>query len=185
MLNLDFTDSPVLSTERLILRPLTPQDAGQIHKLRSDPAVNAYIGRAVSTGVPEAAAFIEKIRALISEHQGMYWGISLRQYPDLIGTICYWNFDLENAAIEIGYELLPEFQGRGLMSEAVKRVIAYGFEEMQAKIITAFLSTDNKSSVALLENAQFKLDDNYYANMHDNVKGAVTYTLRRPGTAAE
>jgi len=183
-MNLYFVDFPALKTSRLLLRQLENHDAEQIHKLRSDPAVNAYIGRSISTGVEEAAGFIKKITASIEHKQSMYWAISLREDAHLIGTICYWNFDVENDTVEIGYEMLPEFQGRGLMTEAIKRVIEYGFEEMKVKTITAFPSADNTGSVALLKNAGFKVTDKAYANSHQNVSDQVAYALTCPEVPA-
>jgi len=176
MMNVYFADFPVLKTERLLLRQLTLQDSKQIHKLRSDPAVNAHLDRAISTGLEDAAAHIR----MIINNRCMYWAICQPQDLSLLGTICYWNFDVENATAEIGYEILPEFQGKGLMTEAIKRVIGYGFEEMKAKTILAFPSSDNERSVAVLKNAGFKLDDQRYANTHDNVGNLATYTLTPP-----
>ncbi len=183
-MNLNFANFPVLTTERLVLRQLAHQDAAQIHQLRSDPAVNTYIGRVLSTGVEDAAAFIKKINDSILRNESMYWAISLQEDPGLIGTICYWNFDAANEAIEIGYEMLPAFQGSGLMKEAIIRVIGYGFEEMKVKIITAFPSADNDRSIALLINTGFKADGKSYVNTHGNVENMATYTLTRPATAA-
>ncbi|MES2105726.1 MAG: GNAT family N-acetyltransferase [Pseudomonadota bacterium] len=179
-MNLNFANFPVLTTERLVLRQLADQDAAQIHRLRSDPAVNAYVGRVLSTGVEEAAAFIRKINDSILRNESMYWAISLQEDPGLIGTICYWNFDTEHETIELGYEMLPAFQGKGLMKEAVIRVIGYGFEEMKAKTITAFPSADNDRSVALLINTGFKTDGKSYTNIHGDVENMATYTLIRP-----
>ncbi len=176
-MNLDFSTFPILKTERLILRQLTNKDAKQIHKLRSDPSVNRFIGRTNSTGVEEATEFIKKIVELVQNNQGMYWVIVLKDNTDLIGTICYWNFDVDNEIVEMGYEMLPEFQGKGIMIEAVKRVIEYGFKEMKAKTITALPSADNKSSIALLKKAKFNIDNKSFTNTHENVDNTITYIL--------
>jgi ribosomal-protein-alanine N-acetyltransferase len=95
-----------------------------------------------------------------------------------MGTVCLWNFDPENEIVEIGYEMLPEFQGRGIMSEAIKAVTAYTFEEIKAKIITAFPSADNVNSVAILKKLNFEFENKKYNNTHENVNNIVTYTLR-------
>ena len=95
-----------------------------------------------------------------------------------MGAVCCWNFDLENGILEIGYELLPEFQGKGIMTEALKVVIEYTFNEMKANIITAFPSSDNLSSVTILEKLNFEIENKPYNNKHDNVANIVTYTLR-------
>jgi ribosomal-protein-alanine N-acetyltransferase len=175
---LDFKNFPKLITERLLLRSLEDTDYELIHKLRSDEVVNAFVGRDNSSTLEKAKEFILKIQNLVERNEGLYWVIQLKRNNDLIGTVCLWNFDLENEIVEIGYEMLPEFQGKGIMSEALKKVIAYTFEEIKAKLITAFPSSDNINSVAILEKLNFELEDESYNNTHEKVDKLVTYTLR-------
>jgi ribosomal-protein-alanine N-acetyltransferase len=51
----------------------------------------------------------------------------------------------ENRA-EIGYELLPSFQGKGIMHEAISEVIEFGFQEMQLQTIEAWSKIENFNS---------------------------------------
>ncbi|WP_394778831.1 GNAT family N-acetyltransferase [Undibacterium sp.] len=176
-MNLHFTAFPVLHTARLLLRQPVPEDAARMHKLRADPAVNAYIGRANSTGEEDTLRHINSVNASVENRESLYWVIELQGKAGLIGTICYWNFDIASDTVEIGYEMLPEFQCRGLMREAVLRVIEYGFNDVQVKTITAFPSADNTRSVALLEKLHFTLDIGAFAHTHDNVANLLTYTL--------
>ena len=176
---LDFSIFPVIKTSRLVLRELSVQDALQIHALRSDPKIAAMTGRTPSTGIEDAMAHIYKIGKLIENNASIYWVISLLDSPSLIGTICLWNFDTENAIAEIGYELLPDFQGKGFMREAIAAVIKYGFEELKIKTITAFPSANNISSVKVLKMAGFKRDGKTYPNSHDDsVDNMATFSLR-------
>ncbi|MGY0036299.1 GNAT family N-acetyltransferase [Pedobacter sp. NJ-S-72] len=177
MKNLDFSNFPQLSTSRLKLRKLEDADAPAIHELRSDPAVNKFIGRTASTGITDALTHIAMINKLIQNNSSVYWAITLKD--TLIGTICLWNIDIPKQTVEIGYELIPGYQGKGLMTEAIKAVIHYGFEEIKAEIITAFPSTDNISSVKILENNGFKLSDEHYANSHETVENILTYLLKK------
>nr|WP_294875647.1 GNAT family N-acetyltransferase [uncultured Pedobacter sp.] len=181
MKNLDFSIFPVIKTSRLVLRELSAQDALQIHALRSDPKIAAMTGRTPSTGIEDAMAHIYKIGKLIENNASIYWAISLLDSPSLIGTICLWNFDTENAIAEIGYELLPDFQGKGFMREAIAAVIKYGFEELKIKTITAFPSANNISSVKVLKMAGFKRDGKTYPNSHDDsVDNMATFSLTLP-----
>ncbi|MNT84539.1 hypothetical protein D3C72_2245630 [compost metagenome] len=74
--------------------------------------------------------------------------------------------------------MLSEFQGKGIMTEAIKKVIEYAFEKIKAKIITAFPSSDNINSVSILKKMNFELENKKYNNNHENIKNLVTYTLR-------
>ena len=175
---LDFKIFPQLQTERLILRNIESTDAELIHKLRSDEVVNQFVGRDNSSTVEKAKEFILKIQNLVEKNEGLYWIIRRKENNDLVGTVCLWNFDTENEIVEIGYEMLPEFQRKGIMTEALKTVTAYTFEEIKAKIITAFPSEDNVNSVAILKKLNFEFEDKKYNNTHENVNNIVTYTLR-------
>ncbi|MFG4002135.1 GNAT family N-acetyltransferase [Flavobacterium aquidurense] len=177
---LHFKNFPQLRTDRLLLRNIESTDAELIHKLRSDEVVNQFVGRDNSSTLEKAKEFILKIQNLVEKNEGLYWIIRLKENNDLIGSVCLWNFDIEKEIVEIGYEMLPEFQGKGIMTEALKIVTAYTFEEMKAKVITAFPSSDNINSVAILKKLNFELENKKYNNTHENVTNLVTYTLRNP-----
>ena len=177
-MNLNFTNIPILTTERLVLRGLSEQDTGPIHQLQSDPVVNAFVGRDNSSTIEKAKAYIVKINNLIQQKECLYWAISSKKDNRFIGSVCLWNFDPENEIVEIGYEMLSEFQGNGFMSEALKAVIEFTFNTMEAKIITAFPSSDNSTSVNLLKKLHFNFENKPYNNKHENIKNITTYVLR-------
>lgn len=174
----NFKDFPKLITERLVLRNIKNTDVALIHKLHSDPIVNAFVGRENSSSLKKAEEYVLKMQNLIAKNECIYWTITEKGNNNLIGSICLWNFDIENDAVEIGYEMLSEFQGKGIMTEAIKKVIEYAFEKIKAKIITAFPSSDNINSVSILKKMNFQLENKKYNNTHQNIKNLVTYTLR-------
>jgi len=143
---------PVLASERLVLRQLAMQDAAAMFSLRSDDRVNRYIGRPKQTKIAEAEAFIHEI----TQNRLLYWAICTKDSTDLIGTICLWNFSEDKTSAEAGYELLPDFQGQGFMDEALKRIIAYSFEEISLQALCAFTHPENEASKRLLERNGFK-----------------------------
>lgn len=179
MLNLNFSEFPKLTTERVILRRIGAQDLESIHKLRCDRAVNVMVGRETPTNLSQTQEFITKIENMIEKRESLYWVITFKEENSLIGTICCWNFDIQNEIVEIGYEMLPEFRGRGLMKEALNSVIDYIFEELNAKLITAFPSGVNENSVALLKGLNFQLEDKFYHNQHTDVADIVSFVLKR------
>jgi ribosomal-protein-alanine N-acetyltransferase len=158
-MNINLQPFPTLATERLTLRELNVQDAEEVFQLRSDDKVNAYIDRTPATSIQDAKDFIKKIEDNVQQMKSVYWAITLNTNKTLIGTTGYWNFDLERNIAEIGYELRSPYHGQGLMQEALKKVIAYGFEVLQLNAITAFCRVDNESSIKLLKRTGFKLDN--------------------------
>ncbi len=173
----DFT--PVLETKRLQLRSLVAEDAEAISILRSDPQVNTYLNRPATLSMEEATAYISKIATGIQQHNWMYWAIAVKVSPGLIGTICLWNFVPENDKAEIGYELSPAYQGKGLMQEAVEAVIRFGFEEMKLQLITALVKPGNEKSLQLLERHHFRPDHfNHYVSKEEAGEFVVHYLLK-------
>lgn len=123
---------------------------------------------------------IEKIDNLIYKNECIFWAVSRREESALIGAICLWNFDIPKRTVEIGYELLERFQGKGIMGEVIVQILKYAFDVMGVEFITAFPSGKNPSSVRLLEKLGFGRDPGYFKNTHINVPGMLTYILSRP-----
>jgi [ribosomal protein S5]-alanine N-acetyltransferase len=160
---------PVIKTKHLILRRLVPEDRKAVFILRNDEQVSMFIKRNIMTSETETAAFIEKIWSDGDRGPNVFWAICLNTQPDLIGTICLWNFSEDRKLAELGYELFPVFQGRGLMSEAVKAVLDYGFKDRELTSIEAYTHKDNMRSKKLLTKFQFRnLPDKVDADNDNN-----------------
>ena len=156
MQEINFTPFPVLTTERLILRQLKDTDDIAISSLRSDDSVNKYIARSKQTNIDQAKAFIIKINDGIKQNKSIYWVVCLKDNPDLLGTICLWNFSKDKTYAELGYELNPSSQGKGLMDEALKCVLNYSFHTLGLHTIEAFTHKDNVGSTRMLVKNNFK-----------------------------
>ena len=156
MLNRTFTPFPILTTERLTLRQLRSNDEQGIFTLRSDSEINKYLDRQVANNIEDARNFINQVNENINKNNSLYWAITFRDNNILVGTICLFNFSDENDQCEIGYELLTNFQGQGIMREAVEKVIDYVFNTIKVKKIEAFFHRDNQHSINLLEKLSFR-----------------------------
>lgn len=168
MLQVNFTPFPVLSTERLLLRELDTSDANEIFFLRSDKTVLQYLDKEPAKSIDEAIAFIELIKKELQDNKSVLWGIQLKNNPALIGTICYWRIQKEHYRAEVGYVLHPNQQGKGVMNEAMKAVLNYGFEKMKLHSVEANVNTENTASIKLLEKNGFVREgyfkENYFFN---------------------
>lgn len=158
MLQLQFTPFPVLTTNRLVLRQLTVDDKNEIFALRSNDEVNRYLDRSKARSPEDARKFIQKVNMGVSNNEALYWGICFKDTTPVIGTICFWNISRENNKAETGYELLPAYQGKGIMQEALTKVIEYGFNNMKLHTIEAFADVRNDRSAGLLTRLHFTRD---------------------------
>lgn len=159
MLNRIFTPFPILKTERLTLRQLVINDEQEIFILRSDSEINKYLDRQISSTINDARNFINKINENVIKNDSLYWAITLGTKNVLLGTICLLNFSDETDKCEIGYELLTNFQGQGIMKEALETVIDYAFNIIKVQEIEAFLHINNESSIKLLKKFSFTLSN--------------------------
>lgn len=153
--NRNFTPFPILTTDRLTLRPLSMQDQHGILALRSDPEINKYLNRVPSKTVEDAVNFIDKVNDNFQKKNSIYWAISLTSTKTFVGTLCLFDFSNEKSSCEIGYELLTNFQGQGIMKEAAQAVIDFVFQTLNLNKILALTHSENQPSTKLLSKLHF------------------------------
>jgi ribosomal-protein-alanine N-acetyltransferase len=99
---------------------------------------------------------------------GINWGIAFLEQPEkILGIIGHYRLKPEHYRAEVGYMLFPEYNGRGIISEALKKVVEYGFKEMKLHSIEAILDPGNiGSEKVLLKNGFIKeahlIENEYY-----------------------
>ena len=154
---MDFKQYPDINTERLVLRKLNTNDSEIVFSLRSSKEVTKYIDRPLYKDKEEAMFFLNKTIKSINNNEVIVWTIRSKDSLIPLGTICFWNFSEDRKTAEVGYDILPEFQNNGFMNEALKKVIGFGFNELDLTTIEAFTSKYNNGSIRLLEKNQFVL----------------------------
>ena len=179
MLNINFNPFPVINSKRLLLRQVDKSDVNEIFFLRSDERVMRYLDKAPAESLDDAYEFIKKISELENSADAVTWAITLTGNSKLIGTICLWNIQKEHYRAEIGYNLHPDYWGKGIMNEAVLEVINYGFNVMKLHSIEANVNPGNAASIKLLERNNFTREayfkENYYYN--GNFLDSAIYSL--------
>ena len=158
---------PELQTDRLLLRRLKATDWPAICYLRTDPEVNKYVDRPAAKTKEDALAFIAKIDSFVSESKSYYWAITQKGNDTMLGTsmlgtsmlgsICLWNLSDDRKYAEVGYDLSPQVHGKGIMSESLKAVLKFAFNELHMETIEAYTHHVNKASVILLKHNGFTL----------------------------
>lgn len=145
-------------TDRLHIRALTNVDAVALFNLRNNPLVNLYIARTPPADVKEVEQFIHDRNTDITNGKLMYWALSLRNDPRLIGTSCLWHFNTSLNSAEVGYELHPDHHGKGIMTEVLSTILTFGFNTLKLNHIEAFTQKGNAASRKLLERFGFSID---------------------------
>ena len=165
MMSKSFTPFPVIKTARLTLRQLRSSDDEAIFSLRSNEQVNKYLGRKPSESMKDAQDFIRAINENVQRNDSIYWATTLGDDEKLIGTICLFGFSEDNTTAEIGYELLPDFQGKGIMHEAATKVVDFAFNDIKLSSIEACTHSDNQGSTGLLQRLGFNRENTVDENV--------------------
>lgn len=161
---------PELQTERLLLRRLMPTDWRAISFLRSDKTVNEFVDRPRAESKEEALAFISKIGSAIDNQISYYWAITEKDQDIMIGSICLWNLSTDGKVAEVGYDLSPAFQGKGIMNESLNCLLSFGFDKLHLQVIEAYTHRLNEQSKKLLVKSGFVLAvDKYDEDYVDNI----------------
>ena len=155
MLTINFSPFPNLETERLLLRRVDSNDLKEIFALRSNADTMKYIPRPLVKTDEDALEHIAMIDTKIEANEGINWAITFKDDPKLIGIIGHYRIKPEHYRAELGYMLLPEYQGKGIISEAVKEAINYGFNVMKLHSLEAVIAPDNYASAKVLEKNGF------------------------------
>jgi [ribosomal protein S5]-alanine N-acetyltransferase len=168
MLEIKFDKFPVLETERLLLRPFTLDDAEVFLDLNANEKVTQYFDRPKMQNMDEAIKTLNKISTSFEKNEGVTWAIELKETKIIIGHLTYWRIIKEHYRAEMGYSLFPEYWRKGFMSEAIQKVIDFGFLILKFHSIEANVDPRNIASMKLLERSGFLregyLKENFYFN---------------------
>lgn len=183
MLSVNFDPFPVLTTNRLLLRRVESSDVNEILFLRSDERVLKFLNRLPAHSLSEASEFIQSLKKFEENNNAITWAVTLKDERQLIGTICFWNIQKEHYRAEIGYVLHPDFQGKGIMKEAVTEVLKFGLVTMKLHSVEAIVDPRNASSIKLLEKNGFKQEAHLKENCFYNGRflDTLIYSLLTPG----
>lgn len=155
MLSINFHPFINLETERLLLRRIDINDVEEVLAMRGNPETMKYIPRPLAKTKEDALEHIAMIEEKIQSNVGINWGITIKGNNKIIGIIGHYRIQPENHRAEIGYMSLPEFNGKGYITEAIKIVVAYGFEHMNLHSIEAIIDPDNIASERVLQKKWF------------------------------
>ena len=141
---------PTLETPRLRLRKLSMRDAQDIFDYSQDPQVARYVLWEAQTSLSEARSYIRFMLRKYRLGEPASWGIEWKETGRIIGTIGFMWIQRDNAAAEVGYSLSRAYWNRGIMTEALREILRYGFRSMNLNRIEAQHETENPASGAVM-----------------------------------
>lgn len=148
-----FSHLPTLETQRLILRPLRMRDAQDLYAYARDPEVSRHVLWEPHENPAQSRQFL---RAAIWQYRRGLPGsfaITLRESGRMIGTIGFMWVNTDHKSAEVGYSLSRDYWNRGLMTEALRAVVDFGFDALRLNRIEAQHETNNPASGRVMAHA--------------------------------
>ena len=183
----------VVTTDRLVLRRFTEDDAPLLHALDGDPEVMRYISR----GVPTPMERIERevlprwLRHYEEhEHFGFY-ATHLRASGDFVGWFHLRPDQHAPDEMELGYRLKRSVWGQGLATEGARALVERAFTEWGVDTICARTLVDNAASQRVMQKCGLRFETTFtypaalLPGWTEDERRAVKYSLRRETYAAQ
>lgn len=146
-----------IETERLLLRRFTPEDAGALYRIVSAPEFRTYLPPQFSPTPEGVAAGVGRMLAHWQERGYGQWALSPKNSRELLGY-CGLRMLADTEEVEILYGIDRPHWGRGLVTEAAKAALRFGFEEAKLERIIALAHPANKGTRRVMEKAGLRYE---------------------------
>lgn len=143
------TGHPEIETERMTLRPLAARDAAALHEIYTDAEAMRYWHTPLHRSLSETETAVSRIAA----GPDRAWALVERGADSAIGYVYYLG---HTAPIGMGYMLHRGCWGRGLMTEAVRGALEYGFDRLGLDRVELWIDAGNRASQGVAERTGFK-----------------------------
>lgn len=150
-----------LTTERLLLKPISQDYAEAIYRYRSDSVTNRYQGW-IPKDVEDVRSFITNRTSREMNVTGTWFQfvVTLKASGEIIGDIGLHFLGSRNEQVELGCTIGRDHQGNGYAREALNEVISYLFNTLDKRSLIATIDTANIQSIRLFERLGFRREDN-------------------------
>lgn len=141
-----------LETERLIIRPIAPEDAHDCFAITSDPRVLAMmVATELHTTIEQAEQYIAEIRVQYEKDNTGLWAVVEKGSKKVIGLCGLIEYKARFRRAELCYMFAYDVWGKGYATEACRAVADYGFEVMNLNRIEAPVDPENIASIHVLK----------------------------------
>ena len=151
-----FEPLPILETDRIILRGIIKDDIPGIYKFYSGSESLKYIARDLFIKIEQAVEKVNLFQKNYEERKAIWWTFTQKPKDEFIGFGGLFEISKESNKAEIGYGLLPEYWGNGIMSEVVEKLIDFGFNEMKLHKIYGRITPGHIASIRVLGKFGFR-----------------------------
>jgi len=139
-----------METERLVLRRYTESDKDNLINLFTDAAVMKYVGDGVLTEA-QAEAWWQKLFETLYPQDFNIWAVFTKEDSRYVGHAGIYPRPTKKEDWEFVYFLNRNNWGKGYATEIARRIIKYGFEELNLSEVFATVDDEHSASIRVLE----------------------------------
>lgn len=133
---------PTIKTDRLLLRQIMDSDLENVFLGLSHPDVTKHYGVSFES-IEDTREQMDWFENLTKTGTGMWWAICSSDNKTFYGAGGLNNLSLEHRKAEVGFWLLKEFWGLGIMKEALPLICSYAFSQLNLHRIEGFVENEN------------------------------------------
>ena len=174
-----FRNFPELRTPRLLLRRLSMEDASDIFAYARDPEMTPFVIWEPHRSLDDTRDFVTRTLRGYLEGVPPVWGVQHLEAGVIIGSAAMHEVSWPNLRAEIGYALARQYWGQGLMTEAVRALLDYGFGTLHLNRIEARCDVENVASWRVMEKAGMSFEGVLRQNiiLHGRPRDARMYSV--------
>lgn len=161
-----------IETERLVIRDYEPDDIAAFHELFTNDAVMLLMPEIKSSSLDESKKYLYE--AIVESHyenrRKFFFAITLKDSGAYIGEIGFSTLIdcAEGRVVNLGYFIFPEYWGQGLVTEAVRATMAYGFRSADVIKIESGCLKANGGSIRVMEKVGMTKEAEFIKHMYYN-----------------
>ena len=159
---MDISKNIVIKTDRLLLRQFVESDLENVFKGLSHPDIIKHYGISFDS-LESTKKQMTWFADLEKTETGMWFAVCSLDNKTFYGAGGLNDLSKEHKKAEIGFWLLTDFWGQGIMKEAMPLICNYGFDKLELHRIEGFVESDNTNC----KNAMAKLDFQHEGTMKD------------------
>lgn len=146
-----FKNIPTLETPRLYLRRIMESDYRDMYEYSQNSEVTKYLTWYEHDNPEYTKCYLKELQKAYKRGEFFDWGLEYKPHSKFIGTAGFTLIDEDNNSAEIGYVLNPQYQGLGLMTEAITEILDFGFSTLCFERIYARHIKGNDASAEVMK----------------------------------
>jgi [ribosomal protein S5]-alanine N-acetyltransferase len=142
------------TTERCELRPVSPDDTSELHRVWTSPGVRRFLWDNEIIPIERAAEAVSTSLELFAKHRFGLWAARLKGSPEICGFTGIWPFR-DPPEFELLYGVAEPLWGQGYAVEVSQAILAYCYDTLDMSVVCASIDAPNAASARVLEKLGF------------------------------